>query len=141
SMHWALPVALLAVRVAAIVVTPSPPAAIAPSPLRGDGVLPFVEVARLQRITGESRLALTRAVPPPAAHAFVATHAYPEGALFALLGDKSLEVWYRDTTLHWVALPTALEGNEPRVRAILEFRPDSTPQVRAAPLRRGEGGR
>lgn len=120
SIRLPLLVALVALRLATFVLCPGPPRAIAVESVSFVS-LDFAELVRLQRLVGETRRELARAMPSPGRGARVATNYYPRGALHALAGDRSLAVWYGDSSLRWVSAETATAEERRALGAVLQF--------------------
>ena len=120
--------ALVALRVATFALSPGPPASI-PAQIPGGFSIDFPKLVRLQRLVGETRRELARALPHPARGTGVATHYYPQAALFAFAHDRSLQVWYGDTTLHWVTVEAASTPTPLPAAIVLEFQPTPPRQV------------
>jgi tetratricopeptide (TPR) repeat protein len=124
----ALLAALVVARVATFALSPGPPAAIA-ADISARYSLDFPRLAQLQRLVGETRRELLRALPPPARDVRVAAHFYPRSALLAFTGNRSLEAWYRDTTARWVTLDGADPPGLAVGSVVLEFQPTPPRQV------------
>jgi hypothetical protein len=124
----ALPVLLLAARLATLAMAPGPTARIERAPAGPD--LDFAELTRLQRIASDTRHALlerARTLPPGTA---VGQHHRPLMADHALGGAKAVRVWYGDSTLRWLKWETlaAAPPAEP-LAAVVEYQPHRTPQI------------
>lgn len=120
--------ALVGLRVATFALSPGPPTAISVQPPGGYSI-DFPKLVRLQRLVGETRRELAAVLPRPAPGTGVATHYYPQGALYALAGDRSLQTWYADTTLHWVTVEAATAPTPLLASIVLEFQPTPPRQV------------
>ena len=120
--------ALVAVRLVTFAASPPPPERVA-ADVASAYSLDFAKLVRLQRLVGETRRALAVALPPPAHGARVAAHYYPRGALYAFAGDRALQTWYRDTTLHWVPIRTAVLEPNGATTVALELQPAAARQV------------
>lgn len=128
AIQPAMLAALVGLRVAAFALSPGPPTAISVQPPPGYSI-DFPKLVRLQRLVGESRRELARVMPRPAPGTGVATHYYPQGALFAFAGDRSLQTWYGDTTLHWVTVEAPTMPTPLPAAVVLEFQPTPPRQV------------
>jgi hypothetical protein len=125
--------ALLVARLATFALSPGPPAAIA-ADVSARYSLDFPRLAQLQRLVGETRRELLRALPPPAGDVRVAAHFFPRSALLAFTGDRSLEAWYRDTTARWVTLEGVNAPGLTIASVVLEYQP--TPPRQVVPVSR-----
>jgi tetratricopeptide repeat protein len=125
--------ALVVLRLATFALSPGPPAAIAVA-MSGGYSIDFPKLVRLQRLVGETRRVLAARLPHPSPGSLVATHFYPRGALFAFAHDRSLQTWYRDTTLRWVSLEAQSEPTHQPPSLVLEFQPTPPGQIVAVNL-------
>jgi tetratricopeptide (TPR) repeat protein len=123
---WLLPLA--AMRLVALLLAPQPAARIGPDVSEAGDALSFPRLAQLQRVVRGYRGALRVTVPSLPRGAGVMRVGGPRMAGVAFAGDRSLRVWYRDTTLRWVG-PESLAGPDAGMPvAMVEFEPDRTPQ-------------
>jgi tetratricopeptide (TPR) repeat protein len=129
AIHPALLMASLAVRTIAFAASPGPPTAIAAEAPSTGAFLDYGRLVRLQRLMRETRQALHARFPtlPPGSR--VGQHSFPRSATYALGGDRALQVWYRDTTVHWLRYEDYEEKPPPQLATIAEFQPHRTPQI------------
>jgi tetratricopeptide (TPR) repeat protein len=123
AAHPALLGGLLAARLLAFASSPGPPRVITVKPSEAGFSLDFPKLARWQRLVGETRHLLLAASPRIPTGSRVGRHYMPRLATVAFLDDKSLQVWYRDTTLRWVTLEDAPKVPQGRLAAMVECQP------------------
>lgn len=128
ALQPALLAALVGVRLATFALSPGPPAVITVQPPGGYSI-DFPKLVRLQRLVGETRRELAKALPRPAPGTGIATHYYPQGALYAFAGDRSVQTWYGDTTLHWVTVEAPSTPSPVPASVVVEFQPTPPRQV------------
>ena len=126
--------ALVALRLTALAVSPGPPARIALAPQESGATLDFASLARLSRFSAETRRALLSSHPRLPAGAIVAWRHRPLMAQHAFAHGEALQVWYRDSTLRWIAWDDVRRAASRRPDAVLEFEPDQERQVVALAL-------
>jgi hypothetical protein len=127
AIHPWLIAVLTALRLATFVASPAPPPAILFAPPVTS--LNFKELVRLQRLAGETRRELERVRPAPAPGLRIAPHHFPLRAFHAFADDRAFQVWYRDTSLHRVALDAGRPLRWGDSLVVLEFEPTTTPQI------------
>ena len=88
-------------RLAALLVAPTPPPIITREPQPLGSHVSFVQLARLQMTAEAARTILASKVPSLPPHATVCYWQMPRIAEFAFQDSRALQVWYRDTTLTW----------------------------------------
>jgi tetratricopeptide (TPR) repeat protein len=98
----ALLAALVAVKLVAFAVSPGAPRVVAGLPQESGAFTDFGKIARLQLLMRETRGMLHRRFPRLPHGAMIGQNNMPIAAQYAFGGSKSLQVWYRDTTLRWV---------------------------------------
>jgi hypothetical protein len=113
--------ALVAGRLTALALAPGPPADIAPAPYREQASLDFASLTRLSRLAAATERALRSRHPSLPQHGVVMWHQRARLADHAFAGDKSLQVWYRDTTLSMAWWEDVSGGEVARLDAVLEF--------------------
>ena len=129
AAHPALLATWLAVRAAAFAASPSPPPTITAEAPNTGAFLDFGRLVRLQRLMEDTRIALRSRFPslPPGSR--VGQHSFPLSAVYALGGDHALQVWYRDTTVHWSHYEDYKENPVQSVATIVEYQPHRAPQI------------
>jgi hypothetical protein len=121
AAHPALPWALLALRLVTFALAPGAPArAVRDLPENG-AFVDFERLAWLQRLTTETRSLLRSHFPRLPDGAVVGQLHRPLRAAYAFAGDRSLQVWYRDTTLRWLDWERADWRSDSRPVTIVEF--------------------
>lgn len=129
AAHPTLPWALLLLRLVTFMLAPGAPARVTRAvPDRG-AFVDFERLARLQRLMIEARTTLKREFPELPHGAGVAMLHPPFMADYAG-GDRALEVWYRDPTLHWVHWEQMAAAEARSLSGALEFQEETTPQFR-----------
>jgi tetratricopeptide (TPR) repeat protein len=129
AAHPALPAALVALRLVAFALAPGAPARVTRAAPERGAFVDFERLVRLQRLMREARTTLRAEFPDP-----------PHGAGVAMLhppfmtdyagGDRALEVWYRDSTLHWMRWEQMADAEARTLAGALEFDEQTTPQFR-----------
>jgi hypothetical protein len=122
SAHPLLLVALVALRLCTFALSPVGPAAITAEPPAGaEGQFPHV--ARLQRMARETRTVLRDRFPSLPRGSIVGQHNMPALSRHAFAGDAALQVWYRDSTLHWLSFDDFHRHQETPLAAFVEYQP------------------
>lgn len=123
--------ALVGLRLIALLASIGPPTLIEDVPTGQAASYDFESLARLSRLTHETRAVLVSSHPtlPPAA-TVVWSHR-PTMAQHAFARGEALQVWYRDTTLRWIGWEQAQNDTTRQPDVVLEFEPDQQPQVMA----------
>lgn len=96
-----LAVALVGVRLAALLLAAPAPASIAGQPPQTTSGRSFARVVRLQQTADGVRRALVSHHPTLRPGALVRYWARPQWTGIAMVGDKAIRVWYDDSTLTW----------------------------------------
>jgi len=128
AVHPALLVAWLAVRAVAFAASPGPPPMVTAEAPKTGAFLDFARLVRLERLMEDTRNALRTRFPSLPHGSRVGQHSFPRSAVYALGGDHALQVWYRDTTVHWSHYEEYQE-NPLSVVTIAEFQPHRAPQI------------
>jgi tetratricopeptide (TPR) repeat protein len=89
----------------------------------------FERLARLQRLMRDARTTLAVEYPRIPARSQV-TLLHPPFLTDYAGGDRALQVWRRDSTLHWVRFERLADDDAGRLSAALEFREDVRPHFR-----------
>ncbi|HXS81742.1 MAG TPA: hypothetical protein VN896_03405 [Methylomirabilota bacterium] len=97
--HPALAGALVLGRGVLLFVAPPAASTISEDPPDAGAFMDFARLTRLQRFMAIVRRALQTQYPRPATHTHVVEMNLPRGLMYALGGDRAVQVWYRDTTL------------------------------------------
>jgi hypothetical protein len=125
----ALPWALALLQLVLLALAPAaPPSVTREAPDRG-AFVDFERLARLQRLMREARTTLRREFPELPAGARVAMLHPPYMADYAA-GDHALQVWYRDSTLHWVRWEEMARDSARTLAGALEFQEHARPPFR-----------
>ena len=129
SAHPAALAGLVAIRLAAFALSPGPPALVADAPTERGDAFDFERLVRLERLIRETRVALEQRFPLLPHGARVGLHYMPRLAGYAFTGDKSLQVWYGDSTAHWVRLAEMAANPEASLTTVVQFQPRGSPQI------------
>lgn len=121
--------ALVALRLVAFALSPGPPATITEMPAAQGADFDFERLVRLGRIAAETRDALQKGGVRPAPGSDILMHNPPYLTGYAFAGDKAVQVWYRDSTLHWPAIDRYVARPGAPLAAVVEYEPRSTPQM------------
>jgi hypothetical protein len=129
AIHPALLLASIVLRTLAFSVSPGPPSMISGEAPQTGAFLDYGRLVRLQRLMRDTRLALRDRFPTLPVGSRVGQHYFPLQAIYALGGDRALQVWYRDTSVHWLRYEDYEENPPPQLAAIAEFQPHRQPQI------------
>jgi hypothetical protein len=110
-------------RIAALLVAPGAPRLVTREAPQNGSHVSFSQLVRLQRTVLASHDALVGAVPTLPPHARVCYWEMPRLAEFAYQGSRALQVWYRDSTLTWMAFG-GRGGLTQRLDEGVEFHPE-----------------
>lgn len=129
AQPWLL-AALVAVRLALFALSPGPPDRVSMVPPNNGAFIDFGKLVRLQRLMTETRTVLQKDVPRLPHGARVGLLHPPIAATYAYGGDKALQIWYRDTTIHMLRYDDFRRHPEWLLSAIVVFQQDEQPQIR-----------
>jgi tetratricopeptide (TPR) repeat protein len=132
-VHSRLLGALVALRLVAFALSPPPAAVITVTAPETGAFFDFERLTRLQRLVRETRSALVAAHPTLPAHAVVGLYNLPYSAEYSYGGSRSLQVWYRDSTLHWVRFSDMLKRPDTAMAVVVEFEQHHRPQIVLVP--------
>jgi hypothetical protein len=121
AAHPALPWALVALRLATFALAPGAPARSARDVPEHGAFVDFERLAWLQRLTSETRTLLLSRIPRLPHGAVIGQLHRPQRAAYAFAGDRSLQVWYRDTTVRWLDWERADWRSDPGPVTIVDF--------------------
>lgn len=127
--HRGLVGALLLIRVLAYCAAPGASVVVSPIPPQAGSFLDFQRLTRIQQFAGTIRRTLIEAYPQLPAGATIGEHYFPQGTRYALGGDRALQVWYGDASLHWVTFDDFVGHPELSVTTLVEYEPASPQQV------------
>ncbi len=129
AAHPALLGAFAALRIVTLLLAPGAPAQISREVADRGAFVDFERLARLQLLMREMRTALAREYPalPPGARV---TLLHPPFLTDYAGGDRALEVWRRDPSLHWVRFEQLTRDDGAGLSGALEFREGVTPPFR-----------
>jgi hypothetical protein len=129
AAHPALLASLVVLRLVAYALSPGPPPTIEAIAPESGAFIDFERLVRLQRLIRVTRVTLTERFPRFPTHSGVGLLYLPRNAEYAYGGSRSLQVWYRDTTLHWIRyLALAAHPDTPMV-AVAAFEPGQPSQM------------
>jgi len=129
AAHPALAGAMLTLRLVLFAASPGPPRNVTGAPPESGALLDFAKLTRVQRLVGDTRRLLQSRFPALPSGAKVGQHNLPRMTEYAFLGDRALQVWYRDSTLRWVRFEDYSRRPSLDLAAIVEYQPDHAPQV------------
>jgi len=93
----------------------------------------FAKLTRLQHTLRATRLALA-GVPRPAPGSVIVFANAPRSTLYALGGDRAVQVWWRDSTLRAIAVTEFRAHRDRPVAAFLQFQADAAREVVVVPV-------
>ena len=127
--HPALAAALVLGRGALLFAAPPAAPTIAEeAPVTG-AFMDFAQLSRLERFMHETHTALRAEYPRAEPRASLIEMNLPRGLIYALGGDRAVQVWYRDTTLRMVNFAHVAEDTALSMIAGVQFQPHAEPQV------------
>jgi tetratricopeptide (TPR) repeat protein len=129
AAHPALLASLVALRLVAFALSPGPPARVGGQAPETGAFIDFERLVRLQRLMHDTRVVLKRNNPSLPRGAGVGLYYLPRHSDYAYGGSRSLQVWYRDSTLHWVTYSTFTNRPETPMAAIAEYERRRSPQM------------
>ena len=121
--------ALVAIRLAAFALSPGPPASVSEQAPAGGDEWDFPKLVRLERLVHDTRLVLHARYPELPHGALVCYHNLPRMSEHAFGRDRALNVWYGDTTLHWMSFADFPDHPELPLLTIVEFQQERRPQM------------
>ncbi len=124
-----LAVAVVLLRTSLLLLAPALPDAVSPQPEATGAWLDFGRLVRLQRLMIDTRTALETRYPTLPPRSRVGQHFFPQASVYALSGDKAVQVWYRDPTLRWTRFDDVMRGASASLVTIAEYQPSGRPQV------------
>jgi hypothetical protein len=133
TAHVALLGSLVALRLVAFALAPAAPRMIAPTAPQTGAFLDFERLARLQLLMHDTRRTLQTAYPSLPAGAGVGLYNLPHDAEYSFGGSRSLQAWYRDTTLHWVRHADLMANPDAPMVVVVEFEARGRQQVALIP--------
>ncbi len=128
AAHPALLASLLVVKLAAFGLSPSPPRDVRILAPEHGAFTDFERIGRLQRLMRDTRDALAKRYPTLPRGGRVGLSHLPRVAEYAFEGSRSLQVWYRDSTLRWVRPSEFMAHPELPLVTIAEFELASGPR-------------
>jgi hypothetical protein len=120
---------LVALRLATFAISPGPPARVTAAATEHGAAFDFERLVRLERLVRDVRVALRTHAPSLPHGARVGWRYLPRLSEYAFIGDKALQVWYRDTTLRWITAAEITAHPERPLATIVEFEPDRAMQA------------
>ncbi|MEO5617726.1 MAG: hypothetical protein ABIS67_08140, partial [Candidatus Eisenbacteria bacterium] len=129
AAHPILLAALVALRLAAFIVSPGPSRVVDFEAAPTGAFMDFPQITRLQRLMADTRGALKSAHPTLPRGAQVGQRNMPRRAEYAFGGDRALQVWYGDSTLRWVRFDTYSRDTTIALDAIVEYQLGYQPQL------------
>ena len=133
TAHVALLGALVALRLVAFALSPAAPHMVAPAAPKTGAFLDFERLARLQLLMHDTRRTLQMAYPSLPSGAGVGLYNLPHDAEYSFGGSRSLQAWYRDSTLHWVRHADLMANPNAPMVVVVEFEARGRPQVVLVP--------
>jgi len=129
AAHPALAATQVAVRLVQLARAPGPTGRVEEAVPESGAWMDYARLTRLQRFMRATRGALTEAFPTLPRGAVIAQQNLPLGVEYAFGGDHALQVWYRDSTLHWIRFESFVSDPAAPVTAIVQAEPGHEPPV------------
>ncbi len=114
---------LVALRLVTFALSPGPPAAVTGKPREAGASMDFQQLSRLQRLAHDTQRVLRERFPTLPSGSTVSHYYLPNWSEYAYGGSRALQLWYRDTTLRWIAFPEFEANRGRRVTTFIEFQP------------------
>lgn len=128
-----LAIALVVLRLGALLLAAPAPATVDAQPAASTSSLSFARLARMQRTVESTRLALRAALPSLPDGAIVRYWNVPRVSELGFAGERALQTWYGDTSLVWANFSGA-DGLREGAAAVVEYEKDAAwPAVVLAP--------
>ena len=129
AVHPALAGGLVLGRMILLALAPAPAGHISSEPGRTGAFMDFAQLTRLQRFMSETRHALRGGYPTASPHATLIEMNLPHGLIYALGGDRAVQVWYRDSTLKMANFSALAEDSALVTVAGVQYQPSGSTQV------------
>jgi len=123
------PVVFVAGRLALLFLAPAAARDVSDDPPESGAFMDFARLSRLQRFMADSRHALTSEFPHPAHRELIMTGNLPHGLIYALGGDRAVQVWYRDTTLATTTFARLDADTTLAVTCYLQYQPNARERI------------
>jgi tetratricopeptide (TPR) repeat protein len=133
AAHPALAGALVLGRGVLLFMAPAAAAGISAEAPDAGAFMDFARLTRLQRFMALTRRALHSAYPVATPHAHVVEMNLPHGLMYALGGDRAVQVWYRDTTLSMVNYTRLNQDTTLSMVAAVQFQPGAAEPIVLVP--------
>jgi hypothetical protein len=115
-------VALVLVRLALLAWAPGPARSVSSEPVDSGAFMDFARLSRLERFMHDARSALATR-PRPARGGTIVIANLPRALYYALGGDRAVQVWYRDSTLHTATWTEFREQPSLSAAGVVQFQP------------------
>jgi tetratricopeptide (TPR) repeat protein len=129
AAHPALAGALVLGRGVLLFLAPAAASSISEDAPDAGAFMDFARLTRLQRFMALTRRALHAQYPHAEPHAHVVEMNLPHGLMYALGGNRAVQVWYRDTTLSMVNFQRLNADSTLAMVAGVQFQPRSTTPI------------
>src|SRR5258706_2672687 len=113
--------ALVVLRLIAFALSPGPPTIIVDKAPQQGAFMDFERLVRLQKLMRETRLMLKANYPTLPPRAAVGQHYLPRLSEYAYGRSKALQVWYGDSSMHWVRYAEFITNPKQPLTVIAEF--------------------
>ena len=123
AAHPALGGALVLGRGVLLFLAPAAASVISTEAPDAGAFMDFARLTRLQRFMSLTRRALEQSYPHAEPHAHVVEMNLPRGLMYALGGDRAVQVWYRDSTLSMVNFKRLNQDSTLSMVAGVQFQP------------------
>jgi len=123
------PLAFAAGRLALLFLAPAAARNVSDEPPESGAFMDFARLSRLQRFMAVSRHELTSEFPHPRPGEHIMTGNLPHGLIYALGGDRAIQVWYRDTTLATTTFARLDADTTLAVTCYLQYQPKGREQL------------
>ncbi len=120
---------LVALRLTAFALSPGPPPVVEGAVPEQGAFMDFQRLVRLQRLMRFTRRTLASHYPTLPRGARVGQHYLPLLSAYAFGADKSLQVWYRDSTLRMVSFQQLIKDRRKPLVTIAQFQSERHWQI------------
>ena len=129
AAHPALAGAFVAGRIALLERAPGAVSVVTDSLAETGAFMDWPHLTRLQRFLRATRRTLAARYPTLPHGAIVVQENLPHQLEYALGGDRALQAWYRDPSLHWMRFDAFREASETPVTVIVQGEGGHVPEV------------
>jgi hypothetical protein len=121
AVHPGLLAGLVAARLSMFAMSPGPPRTLTGDPPETGAFVDYEKLARVQWVLSKTRQELQERFPTLRHGSGVVFHHLPHSTFYAFSQGKSLQLWYRDTTLRWISFEAFNAHPDLDVATVVEY--------------------